>query len=298
MESDVHDLGRMVFKIAGIVVSISSDRDIKAIRLEEPYGDFFCSEEPEITIHASYDGLPQIALRDEDKVFDSEMIWSLYKTDGKNVFVLRSPIFGPLPYCIAIFDSNFRKGEIFTRIPEPERSPGDLMPSPLQFPISEVLMVCLLARGRGLMFHACGVDDGGKGYLFAGNSTHGKTTMARLWKDRALVLNDDRIVIRRHKKRFWMFGTPFHGEYTKVSPGGIPLEKIFFLRHAEANDIRRKNGVVASSMLLTRCFPPLWDAEGMRYTIDFCAQLITDLPCYELDFVPNQKVVDFVRCVK
>jgi hypothetical protein len=288
----------LLIKIAGIVVSISSNRDIKSIHLEQAYGDFFCSEEPEITIHASYNGIPQITLRDEDKVFDSEMIWSLYKTHGKNVFVLRSPIFGPLPYCIAIFDSNFRKGEVFTRILEPERSPGDLMPSPLQFPISELLMVCLLARGRGVMLHACGVDDGGKGYLFAGNSTHGKTTMARLWKDRALVLNDDRIVIRRHKKRFWMFGTPFHGEYTGVSSQGVPLDKIFLLRHAEANDIRRKNGVVASSLLLTRCFPPLWDAEGMRYTLDFCARMVTDLPCYELDFVPNQKIVDFVRCVK
>ncbi len=291
-----HEL--LLVKIAGIVFSISSDQGINTTHLEKAYGDFFCSEEPEITIHASYNGMPQITLRDEDKVFDSEMIWSLYKTDGKNVFVLRSPIFGPLPYRIAIFDSNFRKGEVFTRIPEPERSPDGLLTRPLQFPLSEVLMICLLARGRGVMFHACGIDDDGRGFLFLGNSTHGKTTIGRLWKDRALVLNDDRIVIRQHKKRFCMFGTPFHGEYTKVSPRGIPLDKIFFLRHAEANDIRRKNGVVASSMLLARCFPPLWDAEGMRYTIDFCARLVTDVPCYELDFVPNQKIVDFVRCVR
>ena len=147
------------------------------------------------------------------------------------------------------------------------------------------------------MVHACGVDDDRKGYLFTGNSTHGKTTMAQLWKDRAFVLNDDRIILRLRDGCFWMFGTPFHGEYTQISPQGVPLDKIFFLSHAETNEVRRKNGVIASSMLLTRSFPPLWDAEGMRYTLDFCAQLMADIPCYELDFVPNQNIVDFVRCV-
>jgi len=51
-------------------------------------------------------------------------------------------------------------------------------------------------------------------------------------------------------------------------------------------------------MLLVRCFPPLWDAEGMRFTLDFCAHLVGEVPCYELGFVPDGSVVDFVRCVK
>jgi len=148
------------------------------------------------------------------------------------------------------------------------------------------------------MVHACGIDDGGRGYLFAGNSTHGKTTMARLWQDEALILNDDRIVLRRRGGRFWMYGMPWHGDYTGVSPQGVPLDKVFFLRHAEANEVHRREDVAACSMLLTRCFPPLWDAEGMRFTLDFCAQLVADVPCYELGFVPDKNVLDLVRCVE
>jgi hypothetical protein len=158
-------------------------------------------------------------------------------------------------------------------------------------------MVCLLAQGRGLMMHACGIDDGGRGYLFAGNSTHGKTTTARLWKNHATILNDDRIVLRHREGRFWMYGTPWHGDYSGVSPHGVPLEKIFFLRHAQANAAHPSHGTAAVSMLLARAFPPLWDQTGMLFTLDFCAELVKTVPSYELGFVPNDDILDYVRCL-
>ena len=156
-------------------------------------------------------------------------------------------------------------------------------------------MVCLMARGRGLMVHACGIDDGGRGYLFAGNSTHGKSTMARIWRDEATILNDDRIVLRWREGRFWMYGTPWHGDYSGVSPGGVPLEKVYFLRHAAENQVRRQEGTAAATRLLTRCFLPLWDAEGMAFSLDLCARVAARVPCHELGFVPDQDVIDFVR---
>ena len=147
------------------------------------------------------------------------------------------------------------------------------------------------------MVHACGVDDGGRGYLFAGNSTHGKTTIARLWGHEASILNDDRIVLRKRAGRFWMYGTPWHGEYTATSPQGVPLEKIFFLRHAQLNTTSRKKGAAASAMLLARCFPPFWDAPCMEFTLDFCAELVDAVPCYELGFIPDKGVLETVRRV-
>lgn len=288
----------ILVKIAGIVFSISSDRDINAIRLPEAYRDFMCAGEPEVTIQAHYDGLPQLPLRDEDRVFDSEGTWSLYWIDGQHVFALKSPLFGPLPYRIAVFDADFRRGEVYTRATEPERDRDGLLSSPLEFPLSEVLMVCLLARGRGVMVHACGVEDSGRGYLFAGNSTDGKTTTSRIWKDQALVLNDDRIVLRRCEGRVFMYGTPWHGAFSGIAARRVELDRVFFLRHAEAHSTRRREGVVASSMLLTRSFLPFWDEGGMRFTLDFYAQLVAEVSCYELGFVPDESMVDFVRCVK
>ena len=50
-------------------------------------------------------------------------------------------------------------------------------------------------------------------------------------------------------------------------------------------------------MLITRAFPPLWDDAGMRFSLDFCARLTENVPCYNLDFAPNKNIVDFIRCI-
>ena len=286
---------RILVRIAGIVFGISGDRPLSAIRFEEAYRDFACDGEPEVSIHARYGALPPIVLPDEELVFDTEMVWSLYRSGGSDVLAIRSPVFGPQPYKVAIFRDEFRQGEVYSQPRPGERGESALLPSPLEFPLAEVLMVCLMARGRGLMVHACGIDDGGRGYLFAGNSTHGKSTMAGIWREEATILNDDRIVLRWREGRFWMYGTPWHGDYSGVSPRGVPLEKVFFLRHAGENELRHQEGTAAASKLLTRSFLPLWDAEGMAFSLDFCARVAGAVPCYELGFVPDQDVIDFVR---
>ena len=286
---------QIVTRIAGVVFGISSDRPLSQIRFDESYQDFYWHGEPEVTIQARYGALPPIALRDEDRVFDSEKVWSLYRSGGADILALRSPIFGPQPYRVALFRDNFRHGEVYSQPHPGGQADGALLSDPLEFPLAEVLMVCLMAQGRGLMVHACGLDDGGRGYLFAGNSTHGKSTMAGIWRDEATVLNDDRIVLRWREGRFWMYGTPWHGDYTGVSPMGLPLEKIFFLRHAADNQLRQVDGTAAASMLLARSFLPLWDAGGMAFSLDFCARVAQAVPCYELGFVPDHDVIDFVR---
>jgi len=286
---------RILTRIAGVVFAISSDRPLSQIQFEEAYRDFASDGQPEVTIHARYGQLPPIALRDEVRVFDSETVWSLYRSGGADIFALRSPAFGLQPYRVAVFRDEFRRGEVYS-LPRPgEMEEGAPLPNPLEYPLAQVLMVCLMAQGRGLMVHACGIDDGGRGYLFAGNSTHGKSTMAGIWRDEATVLNDDRIVLRWREGRFWMYGTPWHGDYTGVSPTGLPLEKIFFLRHAADNQLRQVDGTAAASMLLARSFIPLWDAEGMAFSLDFCARVAGAVPCHELGFVPDHDVIDFVR---
>jgi len=282
----------MLVEIGRIVIALTSDVSFESMWVSE-YRDFLCPTcQPDITINLHYTGVPRLQLLEQDRVFDSDTSWSLHRQSDHLAFALRSGTTDAPPYCIGVVDAHFRHGDVYN---EPITTAR--VTSPIPYPLSEVFMVCLLAQGRGLMVHACGISDRGHGYLFAGNSTHGKTTMARLWKDQAVILNDDRIILRPHEGRFWMYGTPWHGEYDGVSPQGVALEKVFFLHHADENRAVAQHGMTAASMLLTRCFPPLWDAAGMEFTLDFCAQVIEHVPCYELGFVPDGDVLDFVRCV-
>ena len=282
-------------RIADIVLAISSEHAPHTIDLDEAYRGFLDEGQPEVSIDAYFGGLPDLTLRDEDRVFDSQSLWSLYRTGGRHVFVLRWPAGGGCPYRIAVFDEPLRSGEIHSRLPSPRATPAGLLPNPLEYPLSEILMISLLARGRGLMVHACGIDDGGRGYLFAGNSTHGKTTMARLWANTACVLNDDRIILRRREGRLWMYGTPWHGDLRTASSRGVPLERILILRHAGTHDLEPLGGVAAVSHFLARCFPPFWDREGMTFSLEFASELMASVPCHVLGFRPNPDVVDFVR---
>ncbi|MDI6688093.1 MAG: hypothetical protein QME06_07740 [Desulfobacterales bacterium] len=282
------------FQVASIVFSIVNARDEQDSPLKDTYQDFISTTPPEIIISVSYGGLPQTVFRDSNLIFNSGGAWSLYRIDGQDAIVLGATPPGAVPYKIALFHKDKKQITLYSK---EERPSSGLFPNPLEYPLSEVLMICLLALGRGLMVHACGIDDDGRGYLFAGNSTHGKSTMAQIWKDQALVLNDDRIVLRHRDGRFWMYGTPWHGDYTSVSPQGVPLHKIFFLHHGEKNSAVPRRSAEAVSILLTRAFPPLWDKKGMDYTLGLLDRMASKLPCFELDFLPDKRIIDFVRNV-
>ncbi|MBN2609160.1 MAG: hypothetical protein JXA64_08600 [Candidatus Fermentibacteraceae bacterium] len=284
--------------IAGIRIALhGSDPVLESLKAPR-YSDFICSA-GDADIRLSIFDEP-VDYRESDlpgnsQVFDSGTVWSLYKTQSHMHILLRSPGHGGAPYRMATFDRDLTRGEIVTF-----RGPGTEFPpeehDPLEFPLSEVLMVCLLARGRGVMVHACGLDDLGRGLLFPGNSTDGKSTMAGLWKGSARILNDDRIILRESEGAIRMYGTPWHGDMSDVSAEGTGLSSVYFLFHGSSNSVRSVSGAKAISMLLRRSFLPLWSRTGMEYSMDFLHSVAEQVPFHELDFVPDAGIVDFLKC--
>ena len=98
--------------------------------------------------------------------------------------------------------------------------------------------------------------------------------------------------------RFTIYGTPWPGEYSKVSYGGAPLNKVFFLRHSDKNLAKPVRGATAGAMLLARSFSPIWERTGMESTLATVNRLLHEVPCYDLGFVPDVDVVEFVRGLK
>lgn len=166
----------------------------------------------------------------------------------------------------------------------------------------QVLLINYFAlHKKGIFVHSIGVKDlDGKGLLFAGKSGCGKTTTAKLWHNnsKAMVLNDDRIIVRKNNGKFFIYGSPWHGEfsdylYSKIE--SAPLEKLFFIHHAPKNTVRQISQKKAFNLLYPALFPTFWDKEYLENIVLFCQGLIKNVACYSLGFVNNKKVIGFVR---
>jgi hypothetical protein len=227
-------------------------------------------------------------------LFDSGVVWRLFRERDEYVFSLRSSAAGPAPYRLANFNTSFSAGRI--RLNR-SRLPNDTVVEPLEYPLDELIMIQLLARGRGVEIHGCAViDQDGAAYLFAGQSEAGKSTTARLWHEQqATVLSDDRVILRLRDNKVWVYGTPWHGEEDFACAASAPLDRIFFLEQGRANSVRDIAGAAAAAQLVACCFAPFHDSAGMDFTLEFITTTIGRVPCSVLTFVPEPSAVQFVR---
>lgn len=155
-------------------------------------------------------------------------------------------------------------------------------------------MLCTYIKRKGIICKACGIEKDGRGYLFMGRSGEGKSTMAKLWKGKANILEDDRIIVRKRGRDFWIYGAPWDRNLDILSPKGVKVEKIFFLKHGKENSLIPKKGEEALISFLIRCLPPPW-MEEIECMIEFCSKIVESISCYELQFLPDSSVVEFLE---
>jgi hypothetical protein len=279
--------GRIQLSIGDIGLALVPAGADCRFKVEERFRPFLGDGQPDVVLRVHCGRMPDVELG--PKVFDTNLGWRLYRGQGAWIVHVRSAEWDP--YQLAVLEPDFRGGEIYVRAND--HDPGQYG-FPLGRPMGEVFMINLLARGYGLLLHACGVKVGEKGLLFAGTGGAGKSTMAGLWAGRAEVsiLGDDHIIVREREGRFWMYGTPWPGQGGVFSPEAAPLERIFVLQHAEENRLLPLSPRDAASRLLVRSFATFWDAEGMAFTAGFLGRLSQAVPCYELGFLPDERVLD------
>ncbi|MBN2119699.1 MAG: hypothetical protein JW734_01410 [Candidatus Omnitrophica bacterium] len=270
------------FSLGDIVISLNP-ASINSCRLyNNSYRRFVTKEKADINlkiIERLYDNQIQ-----EEAFFDVSGTWSISKQGDLRILRTTS--------ATAVFDKVFTSGSIYLD----DRDSNDGYNFPLEYPLGEILMINLLSKGKGIILHSCGVSYKNKGFLFVGSSGAGKSTIAKLWKDKEGVdiLNDDRIIVRKDKQGFWMYGTPWYGDVKACSSGKVPLEKIFFLRHAAENSLKALKEIEAVSRLFVCSFPPFWDKQGTDFTLDFCGCLAGAVSCHDFGFLPDQSSLDFI----
>ena len=148
--------------------------------------------------------------------------------------------------------------------------------------------------GNNFLIHGCAVSKEGRGYLFSGPSESGKSTIAKLSSDLDYtVLNDEIVLVNKVNGHYMVCSTPFRGDFLDTNNGSVPLYAIFMIRHGESNIIKRVNErafvarlvreVVYSGTLLSQN-----REETLLAMMDFCADVASEVPFYELQFLPDK----------
>jgi len=93
-----------------------------------------------------------------------------------------------------------------------------------------------------LLFHGSVVAVDGAGYLFTAKSGTGKSTHTRLWRtllgDRAVMVDDDKPILRLTDGGVTVYGTPWNGKHRIGENINVPLKAICILERGAENTIR------------------------------------------------------------
>lgn len=230
------------------------------------------------------------------KIFTSnpEGLWTILEDKDKNSYLiaLQNAVRETKPYRITRADRKFTAFIIYSR-PSPEN-----LRFPLEYPLADLAVSGHININRiGIILHSACISLGGKGYLFSGVSGSGKSTISQIWQREgdAEVLTDERVIIREFQGDLWAFGTPWHGTAEIHKNMGAPIDKIFFIKHGKGNKVTQIPKTDAANRLMVRCFPTFWSKEGMQFAVDFCSRVAEEKECYELEFVPDSSVTEYVR---
>ena len=292
---DIHCIpDEISLALGGIAIALRAAHPGFHLTIEPRLQAFQSKLEPEVVFCLHNEPAPVPELGADH--FASGKNWSVDAWQDKTVLRVRIPSIGPAyPSYAAVMNSTGEYGDIYQEdINGNEQK--DSIPI-LETPLDEMLLIHLLARQRGLLLHAGAVCFEGNGILFAGTSGSGKSTLINLWKDvpGVKLLGDERISLRKREEAFWLYGTPWCSSASVASPEVAPLRAIFILKHATENQAVPLRQSIATTSLLVRSFAPFWDADGMTYTLQLLDELVQMVPCYELNFLPDLRVVEYLK---
>ena len=147
-----------------------------------------------------------------------------------------------------------------------------------------------LPEHDAFLFHGSAVAVDGQAYLFAAPSGTGKSTHARLWREllgeRAVMINDDKPIIRVREKTAFVFGTPWDGSHHLSSNISVPLRAVCLLERGAENSISEITKAEAYPLLLQQTYRPA-DPAALEKTLSLLERLHVRYYCLQCNMEPG-----------
>ena len=135
------------------------------------------------------------------------------------------------------------------------------------------------------VFHGSCIAVDGAAYLFTAKSGTGKSTHTRLWRemlgDKAVMVNDDKPLIRVSGDGVTVYGTPWNGKHHLGENISVPLKAICILTRSAENHIEPITKSQAYAMLLQQVYRPQ-NGEEMAKTLKLIDKLAEQVKLYRL----------------
>lgn len=135
------------------------------------------------------------------------------------------------------------------------------------------------------LFHGSVVAVDGEGYLFTALSGTGKSTHTAYWRqvfgERAVMINDDKPLIRIMEDGVLVCGTPWDGKHRLSTNAVVPLKGLCILNRAEENNIEPISARQAMPTLLQQCYRPE-DPQQMAKVLQLLDKLTKRTGLYNL----------------
>ena len=136
-----------------------------------------------------------------------------------------------------------------------------------------------------ILFHGSCVAVDGAAYLFTAKSGTGKSTHTRLWRellgDRAIMINDDKPLIRISDSGAIIYGTPWDGKHHLSNNIAVSLKAICILERAKENAILPVTREEALPMLIQQTYRPA-DPLTLAETLTLIDRLGMEVKLYRL----------------
>jgi hypothetical protein len=283
--------------IAGVELLIEGEDSRKEIReVDSAFRDFYFQKNarvPDHQIKIQISSSPIPAFEKGNTLFLADGAWSAYK-DTDFYWIVNHPQALSAPLWAARFDLDFSYGMVFCgQNLKINRNGGMMIYDPISYPINQIILMHYLAKIGGMIIHSAGWRVNKSGWIFAGKSGAGKSTISNLIVEAAGggFLSDDRIAVRKIGHEYLMYGTPWPGEAGYAVNESVPLKGIFFLNKGNKNSIRKLNPAEAIPCLMPVVSVPWYDREKVGLMMEFFNDLIAALPMYKLTFIPDKAIV-------
>lgn len=231
----------------------------------------------------------EIPFEISEPIFEAEneqqKFYSIYRLDsGLGIVIYNQQDINQIQQ-IAILDESFTNWKIYS-------TKYDDIHLPMKYPMGPILMHYITLKTNAVMMHASCAFDGTKARIFTGFSGAGKSTMSMIWSEAgSQIINDDRLIVRKMENGFYVFNTPM---YYQDIPKKARLNSIYLISHSPENKIKKLSGALAVSKVMAFSIQNNFDRQFINSRIDLFTEMSNQVAIYELGFVPDKQVVQFV----